>query len=540
MRQRNGETLVTLEPMRSAVNADGEAGWDRVSTYSPSAPHNVQMTTAGSPSGGSPVDKPPVPTPSPESRGTRIGIFAGTALVTTSVALFIVSGFAILSGESGVAQPVATVLGGAGVLGAGALTFRSAHNTRISAERTAADSLAHAETELEHARTVAADEKARHEKQLTEQRHQAEIARAEQSKTFERTHRREVVRDLRSRYTTCAEQLAHESAAIRLAGVYALASLADDWQQQNERDEKQVAIDLLRAYLRTPNIHTPVLIAAKLPDTGELEVRRTILLTLHKHSSAEASDPKSWNGFDCTITNADISNMSLSSLDLTAADLSSADLSNANLTAANLTSANLSNANLTAANLTYTALTDASMEDANLTGANLALANLTGTDLALANLTGANLTGANLTGAELAFSDLSEAIMVRADLTGADLTGARLFDADLSAAILFDADLSRANLSGANLSHVNLSGMDLTGVDLSGAFMIGAVLTAATLVGADLMDANLSGANLSGANLHEANLACANIDGTKLSNIYYTAATIWPEGAVLPASRDRP
>ncbi len=282
------------------------------------AAHNNGMATADASSGDSPVDESLVPSSSPGLHRPGIGFLAGTALAAVSIALFVVSGFAILSGDSGVAQPVATVLGGAGVLGAGVLTFRSAHNTRISAEKTAADPLAHAATELEHAQSVAAEEKARHERQFEDQRQQAELSRAEQAKTFERTYQREVIRDLRSRYTTCAEQLAHESAAIRLAGVYALASLADDWQLQNERDEKQVVIDLLRGYLRTPNTHTPAPIASELPDTGELEVRKTIFLTLHKRSTVESSEPKSWKGFDCTPTNADMSNADLSSSDLTA------------------------------------------------------------------------------------------------------------------------------------------------------------------------------------------------------------------------------
>ncbi|MBC9718925.1 hypothetical protein H9Y04_41005 [Streptomyces sp. TRM66268-LWL] len=34
---------------------------------------------------------------------------------------------------------------------------------------------------------------------------------------------------LAERYTTAAEQLGHDQAAVRLAGVYALARLADDW-----------------------------------------------------------------------------------------------------------------------------------------------------------------------------------------------------------------------------------------------------------------------------------------------------------------------
>lgn|GEM_PF-891088 len=484
------------------------------------AAHNIEMTTAGAPSGDSPVDDAAVSSSSPALQGPKIGFLAGTALAAVSIALFIVSGFAILSGDSGVAQPVATVLGGVGVLGAGLLTFRSAHNTRISAEKTAADQLAHAATELEHARSVAAEEKARHEKLFEDQRQQAELSRVEQAKTFERTYQREVIRDLRSRYTTCAEQLAHESAAIRLAGVYALASLADDWQQQNERDEKQVVIDLLRAYLRTPNTHTPVLVAAELPDTGELEVRRTILLTLHKRSTTESSEAKSWKGFDCTATNADLSNADLSSSDLTAANLSTVNLSGANLSHARLADADLTSADLAGTNLNF----------ANLTGANLSYTTLKGADLFFAILTGANLTYADATSADLTYTSLTEA-----DLTEVDLTEAKLSDADLTKANLTRATLDKAVATDAKLPEANL-----TRATLKGAVLTDADLTKATLVGAALMNANLSGANLSGANLHVANLTDATLDGATMFNIYCTPATIWPEEVDHPVSRERP
>ncbi|OQM83381.1 Secreted effector protein PipB2 [Rhodococcus sp. 66b] len=337
----------------------------------------------------------------------------------------------MLSGDSGVAQPVATVLGGAGVLGAGILTFRSAHNTRISAEKTA-------KAALDHAQTVADDEKTRHEKQLTEQRQQADATRDEQAKASERTHQREVIRDLRSRYTTSAEQLAHESSAIRLAGVYALASLADDWQQQDEPEEKQVAIDLLRAYLRTPNTHTPALNAANLPDTGELEVRKTILFTMHKRSSTrrrasgDKSASKSWNGFNCDLNNAD----------LALVDLAGANLVNAKLARAKLTDANLAGATLVDAILLGADLAGARLFDANLAGARLVGAKLTG-----ANLDGANLTSAKLSGADLTSTDLFHAKLVRANLTGVNLTGVNLTDADLTDADLTDADLTNADLT---------------------------------------------------------------------------------------------
>ncbi|MBT2511344.1 hypothetical protein J7I98_37125 [Streptomyces sp. ISL-98] len=52
---------------------------------------------------------------------------------------------------------------------------------------------------------------------------------------------------LAERYTTAADQLGHDEAAVRLAGVYAMARLADDWIEQ-----RQVCIDVLCAYLRMP------------------------------------------------------------------------------------------------------------------------------------------------------------------------------------------------------------------------------------------------------------------------------------------------
>lgn len=337
--------------------------------------------------------------------------FVSTTLVIAGTALFVVSGFAIFAGESGVAQPVATVLGGAGVLGAGVLTFRSAHNARISAENTARDA-------LRHAQGVAADEKERSEKHFSEQRKQDEITRAEQVKASERTHRREVIRDLRSRYTTCAEQLAHPSAAIRLAGVYALASLADDWQQQDEREEKQVAIDLLRAYLRTPNIARQSEEDGPYEyDGGELEVRKTITLTMHKHWIEDPSFPKSWKDFDCNMVGADLAHVDLGGANLAGANLTRANLAGANLSSANLAGANLSSANLAGADLLVT-----NLSRANLSRANLSRAKFFGTNLAHSNLSHANLTFTNLTLADLTRADLSLAKMTEAELLDTQLT----------------------------------------------------------------------------------------------------------------------
>ena len=151
----------------------------------------------------------------------------GIGLFAVAAALWVVSMFILFSTVSSVTQPAATVLGSAAVFGAGLVTFKYARESRISAAQTAADALSHAQT-------VAAAERVQFEEQLAAQREQTERSLAQQASATALTLERQLVRDLRSRYPTAAEQLAHSSAAIRLAGVYALAALADDWDQHGE------------------------------------------------------------------------------------------------------------------------------------------------------------------------------------------------------------------------------------------------------------------------------------------------------------------
>ncbi|MGD1225822.1 pentapeptide repeat-containing protein [Streptomyces krungchingensis] len=100
---------------------------------------------------------------------------------------------------------------------------------------------------------------------------------------------------LADRYTTAAEQLGHDQAAVRLAGVYALARLADDWEEQ-----RQVCIDVLCAYLRMPYKPDP---AAQGHKTGEREVRHTIIRVI----SAHLQDPDAataWSRYRLDFTGA--------------------------------------------------------------------------------------------------------------------------------------------------------------------------------------------------------------------------------------------
>lgn len=60
-----------------------------------------------------------------------------------------------------------------------------------------------------------------------------------------------VTSELRSRYAKSAEQLGGDQLSVRLAGIYSLAALADDWAENGNEDERQVCIDLLGAYYKS-------------------------------------------------------------------------------------------------------------------------------------------------------------------------------------------------------------------------------------------------------------------------------------------------
>lgn len=79
---------------------------------------------------------------------------------------------------------------------------------------------------------------------------------------------------LARRYQDASMQLGHEKAAVRLAGVYAIARLADDWPQ-----ERQTCIDVLCGCLRMP----PRKRADASIDSDDAEFRRAILDTIELH-----------------------------------------------------------------------------------------------------------------------------------------------------------------------------------------------------------------------------------------------------------------
>ncbi|MYV78898.1 pentapeptide repeat-containing protein, partial [Streptomyces sp. SID1046] len=114
-------------------------------------------------------------------------------------------------------------------------------------------------------------------------------------------------KQLADRYTTAAEQLGHDKAAVRLAGVYALGQLSDEWEEQ-----RQVCIDVLCAYLRMPYETDPTASGYR---EGEREVRHTIIRVVREHlqgAGTSAGSSPSWSNcnFDFTGATFDGGNLS--------------------------------------------------------------------------------------------------------------------------------------------------------------------------------------------------------------------------------------
>ena len=82
---------------------------------------------------------------------------------------------------------------------------------------------------------------------LEEQRKQLDTTLEEQRKQLDRTLDEQRTRTLNERFATAAGQLGSDKPAIRLAGMYAMAGLADDWEKN-----RQTIVNVICAYLRMP------------------------------------------------------------------------------------------------------------------------------------------------------------------------------------------------------------------------------------------------------------------------------------------------
>ena len=343
----------------------------------------------------------------------RAAVAISSVGVVVAVVAFIL-GSSIESGQG-------TAIGGLAVLGAAALTFYGTHLTR------------------------------------------------EQTKTDENNkHQREVMRDLQSRFTNSATQLANDAATIRLAGVYSLASLADDWYTAtgstlaSERD-RQVCIDVLCAYLRRDTT-TYAALYSQLKEGDTLDrtedlaaeeniVRDAIVTAIRTHTTSVPADTNNptWKDADFDLTRAKLPRAHLPFAKIPLALLSGADLEKANLVDCDISGGNLDNVNLR-----HSYLNGARLVGSHLNKAHLDVAKLDNTNFQNATARAANFTSARGNFTSFKGARLQSAQFVRVRLMGASFAGANLYDANFEGAELMSVSFDGATLDGADFSGADL------------------------------------------------------------------------------------
>jgi hypothetical protein len=105
-------------------------------------------------------------------------------------------------------------------------------------------------------------------------------------------------RVLNERFTAIAAQLGDASAAVRLAGVHAMAGLADDWGEN-----RRTCVDVLCAYLRLPYAPKPgedAPAGTQLEFRSNREVRHTVIREITRRLRNGAA--VSWQGLDFVFT----------------------------------------------------------------------------------------------------------------------------------------------------------------------------------------------------------------------------------------------
>src|SRR5215831_789065 len=136
---------------------------------------------------------------------------------------------------------------------------------------------------------------------LAEQREQLDRTLAEQREQLDRTLTEQRTRTLNERFATAADQLGSDKPpAVRLAGVYAMAGLADDWPEN-----RQTCVDVLCAHLRMPYWPDPgdeAPAPEQLAFRANREVRHTVIRVIAAHLKDGAAE--SWRGLDLDFTGA--------------------------------------------------------------------------------------------------------------------------------------------------------------------------------------------------------------------------------------------
>lgn len=313
--------------------------------------------------------------------------FATLALIVLGAEVFQWQGFWTHAG-----QPIATFLAALVALGAAAIALHNGEEQRRTDRH-------RWQLQREDDASERQADRDRWEAQVSLNREKLERDRAD----ADRAHTREMVKDLRARFSDATNQLSNGSPTVRRSGAYAMAALADDWHNFGSDDERQTIVDVLCSYLTNPN---PTFNEVTSDAGSDGPVRETICKIISAHRSSRHSD--SWDEVALRADGADLRGLNLNFLNLARMHLWEADLSGASLISADLTKVGLYAAILRDCNLADSCMEEAYLNSAVLHGAHLSC-DLTKADLEEADLSDADLAGTSFDGTRLNYADLRTA-----------------------------------------------------------------------------------------------------------------------------------
>ena len=266
---------------------------------------------------------------------------------------------------------------------------------------------------------------------------------------------------LNERYQKGAEMLGNDVLSVRLAGIYALQRLSEDYPEQYHLQ----VMRLLSAFVRLPTKDQSL-------ESGQVEIEPGTLLGIRQDLEAvvEVINSRSKSGIEIergSNYRLDLRGARLPGAQFVNADLSNASFHHAILSGANFADSNLSDTLLRHADLSGSIFFDVKFTRPRFESANLSGALLQDLDLQMASFHYANLSDANLIKAKLSRAIFQGAVLTNAWLESSDLSNAIFLRADLSGARLAKANLSNAQFLDANLKEADFSDADLSGAEFS-------------------------------------------------------------------------
>ena len=225
---------------------------------------------------------------------------------------------------------------------------------------------------------------------------------------------------LNQRYQHAAELLGNEVLAVRLAGVYALRRLSEEYPEGFHLQCMELLCAFVRNPTKDPNLRLPTQEEWHILGPRIREDVQTAVSFVGQRDLGRVTSDLS-DGFKVNLRGANLAGADLSGHCLDGADLTDATLAYANLQDAFFVDTLMTNADLTGARLQRAFFSSSKCTWANFSSAKAQGANFSGACLEGTMWTGARLDGATLTNAKLKGSDLQSAKLTQANVSGAVL-----------------------------------------------------------------------------------------------------------------------